>query len=199
MKKLLTTVAVAGITACAFGQGSVILNNFPGTAGNSVIVGATGQDAATTANLLAALYWNDAGVNFAGGGTFVQVGSTLPINIVPGRYIGSTASTFGAGNLGGTTHQFQVRVFQSTLGATWEAALTAAGGLTPAEQALTLFGSSTLFTSLVGGPDGLPTPDPTATDLANIVTRVSLSPVPEPSVIALGVLGALALLFRRRK
>jgi len=75
----------------------------------------------------------------------------------------------------------QVRAWDSTFGATYDIA-KAAGGV---------WGDSNVFTAIAGG--GSPPVAP-----ANMTGLTSFTLVPEPSTIALGILGAVALLLRRR-
>jgi len=63
------------------------------------------------------------------------------------------------------------------------------------ETALVSKGASATFTTATGGA-GVPPSLPT--DLVGL-TSFNVLPVPEPSTIAFGVIGGLALLLRRRK
>jgi len=85
---------------------------------------------------------------------------------------------------GGTAAWVQVRVWDSTKGADYNAA-KAAGSL---------YGDSNIFQLTTGNPTGSP---PTVPAVLAGLTPFAL--VPEPSTFALGLLGAAALLFRRRK
>jgi hypothetical protein len=88
-----------------------------------------------------------------------------------------------AGVAGGDTATLQVRVWDSRAGATFDEAVAGGG----------LWGASEAFNYTV--PTGLTTPDQFF-----MKGLQAFALVPEPSVIALGVLGAASLLlFRRRK
>jgi hypothetical protein len=85
------------------------------------------------------------------------------------------------GVAGGGTAHLQLRAWDNTTGATWETA-----GLKGASPTFTVSG--------LGNPGAVPpTPPP------NLVGLQSFALVPEPSTIALAVLGAVALFLRRRK
>jgi hypothetical protein len=117
-----------------------------------------------------------AGLFFAPAGVtddsmFMQVGAPGSF-ISGGRVFAGTRETPSSG-----TFNFQVRV--------WEVA-------DPNHK-----GSSSIFAITTGNPNGTP-----ATPPANIVPGfdgIQMSVVPEPSVIALGALGAGALLMLRRR
>jgi len=84
----------------------------------------------------------------------------------------------------GATGTFQVRAWSTAAGATFAAAQASGQG----------YGLSNVFTGPTGGVGSPPSSPTSLTGLQsfNLV-------VPEPSTIALGVLGGLALLLRRRK
>jgi len=117
-------------------------------------------------------------------------GSLAPVGAATTFLTGANAGYFAGGVVsvpgvaGGSPAQFQVRAWDTTVGATYAAVLAAGRG----------YGSSTIFQTATGGA-GSPPSSPTA-----LVGLTSFSlVVPEPSTIALGIIGGLALLLRRRK
>jgi MYXO-CTERM domain-containing protein len=113
--------------------------------------------------------------------------------VTPGYFgIGAAAFTFdGTGKFPqyapGTTLNVQVAVFQTAYSSF--AAAFAAG---PDSK----IGATTLFTVKLTNPGAEPPEIPAA---LSGITSVRVAPAPEPSVIALGLLGAGALFLRRRK
>ena len=92
-------------------------------------------------------------------------------------------------SLGGTGF-YQIRAWRASDGATFGQANATLGAHT---------GVSAVTSYTVGGqPPGSPAPPPTDV-FSTFHPSFSLSIVPEPSVLALGLLGGAALLFRRRK
>jgi hypothetical protein len=124
-------------------------------------------------------------------GSLVPVGSLLQFKINAGAGtgyfgIGTPAFSFdGTGKMplwpGGTQIYVQAEVFETAFGS--YAATVAANGKV---------GLSNIFPVTLSTPP-LQTPAPLVG-----MTTVAVAPVPEPSVIALGVLGLGALLIRRR-
>ena len=79
---------------------------------------------------------------------------------------------------------FQVRVWDTTVGATYSAAQSAGLG----------YGFSNIFSGPTGG---VGTPPSSPTSLAGLQQSFTL--IPEPSIYALLALGGVAMFFRRRK
>jgi len=211
MKKLLLTLALVGVAAVAFGQGTVNFNNGTTLANAHQII--LGPDAS---RLAADVGW----VNTSYGGTAVytagdsggnipsgkiieaglyagtDVGSltlvtTVPVTTSLGSLLDGTfpqlAVTLGS-IAPGATGTFQIGAWDSTYASF--AAARAGGGYA---------GISAVFTSTTGG---VGTPPSTAVNLNNAAGWVGpiVLTVPEPSLFALAGLGAAALLvFRRRK
>lgn len=192
MKKgLLTLLAVfAGITV--YGQGSVDFgNNFPNPA-NGIKVASSGALVPVSGMFHVELF---AGPSTATTEAQLTTGlldaptSTTPVRILAdiqadGFFFGPTA--YVQGIAGGGTAVFQVRAWSGS-SASYAAALTAPGALV---------GKSTLFTVAgLGNPLASPSTLPAALNMPGF----TVAPVPEPSVIVLGILGVGALLLRRRK
>lgn len=206
MKKLIIAAISCAVAVCAFGQGQVSMNTagagayvkFSNTVANAWAVG----DA-----FRAGLYWaSDAATLQAGGGTLVGgPGGTndTGLAIFTGGTGGFVAGTTFGGNRtiasrAGLSTFFQLRAW-STGFASYEAAVAS--------------GQSGVLRSLVTGANSapvvsaVPTPDSLAIvpsilwggPSSSAPMVVSLVPVPEPSVIALGVLGLAGALFIRRR
>jgi len=183
MKKLLLVgvVSMVGITSVS-AQGTIdFRNRITGTL--DIPVYGVGGTLLAGANFLAQLYYSA-----------TQTGSLTPIVDAAAPFrTGTGAGYWNAGAdstrilpgiAAGSEVWLQVKAWDSTFGATYDIA-KAAGGL---------WGDSTVFRVPVTGGGGLP-PGPAAA----MLQLQSFSLVPEPSTIALGILGAVTLLFRRRK
>jgi len=194
MKKLLLSGLLVIATASAFAQGTVNFNNNgiqagPGGVGNDpsrLVYFGTGTSTPLTlgnGNFVAQLWFGPVG------------GSLTAISGAPTAFRAATTSLPGTWASGGTKTlpgfaegspvSLQVRVWDLNKGADW----AAAGGNNNA-----LFtGKSSIFAYTV------PTAgSPPAAYLMSGFQGFSVA-VPEPSTILLGVLGAGALLLRRRK
>jgi len=186
MKKTILTCLAAGllVSTSAFGQGTVAFGN-----SNTSLVTAEGSPVPTGLNsgyggLLVALFW---GVQGSSEDALVQIGGTAAIAPLAGRYSGGQRTT-GVETAPGATATFQVRAWSADLGATWAEAQSSGG--------TGWIGASALFNSATGGAG---TPASPAVPLSATVPGFAVTLVPEPSVIALAVLGAGALFFRRKK
>jgi len=197
MKRILLTLVAGLVSLSVFGQGGVVLNTRTGGVLAPVTDRLTGALVAGN-GYLAQLYYGAAGAaessmvpvlagvapSTAGAPAWFSTGTTA------GYILGST----GGGNrytdpavaAPGALTAFQLRAWQASLGSTWEAAL---GNW----SSTTVMGKSDIIT-VVTSANALDTPKP-LTGLA----AFTLDPVPEPSVIALGAIGLVALLWRRRK
>jgi hypothetical protein len=188
MKKLLLTAAAIAASLNLYAQGTVTFQNSTATL---VQNGLTGLPVAEADGIRAMLYWapaSDAN-NFTpiSGATVVGKAGALT---VAGRFSGGTATT-GAATAPGAGAWFQVKAWELAYGTTYEiaSAAPASGG----RQALR--GESNKFlTSSTGNPPLTP-----AVNLATSGLQGFTVVVPEPSVIALGLIGAGALLALRRR
>jgi hypothetical protein len=184
MKKLLVTLAAVLVSVSTFGQGTILFNNrvtgqvdapvtLPGGAGLGSIAGAQAQLFLVTGSGATATYTPlTPATTFRNTSTATQpyvVQPATPV-VVQGVAAGSQATV----------------VLRA-----W------AGGAAFGDAANTHFGTSNPITISLGGTPavGAPIPDAFLTGLTGFTVTV----VPEPSTIALGFLGAAALLYRRRK
>ncbi len=181
MKRLLLASAFVAAAATAMAQGTVKFSNFSTVDGINSPVFAPGGVKLGSAYL---------GQLYAGPteGSLAPVGSAAiafkdAAGVGTGYIIGGTATL---GNVGvGATAFIQLRAWEAAGGTSYEAA----------QAAGKLFGSSATISVVTGGqpPSGPPLVPAPLTGLA------SFTLVPEPSTLALGVLGAAALLLRRRR
>lgn len=179
MKKLLiiATCVVAAMAAQA--QGTV---SFANTSTTKVKF-ENGTDVAVNAFKVGLYYLN--GANYEAVTLVPATGGTHPVSISPfaGRFNGGTLTLQGIGN--GATATFQVRAWSASA-STYEAALA---------DPAAFIGESASFQLTLGGPGSVPP----ATLVPGPFTGITnVRPVPEPSIVALGLLGAAALLIRRR-
>jgi len=178
MKKLFVTLAAVLVSVSTFGQGTVSFHNRPST-GDARITrpDGTGAGAGFTAQLF-----------LDGSNTALTPTTTFRTTSAAAAFFLSPIDVTVPGAAPGTSATVYMRVWDSSV-ASWEAAVAANLMRSPdAAQRITI--------AALGGVNEqtgaiIPTPD-----LAGL-TGFAL--VPEPSTIALGILGAAALLYRRRK
>ncbi len=174
MKKLIVAAAV-GLTAIgALAQGQFNFGNRVTISGIDAKVFAPGG----ATPLDGAAYLAQAYVG-ADANSLAPVGTAVPFRSgAAAGYISSTIVT--APFAGGTSVTVEMRAWEAAKGTSYEAALAAGG----------MFGSSNPITLTVAVAPNTP-PD--------MVGLTSFSLVPEPSTMALGVMGAAALFLRRRR
>jgi len=200
MKKLIAIGAgVLLVNLSALAQGTILLQNFgtgfTGAGVNNPANIKVPAGAPYTIELLAGLVAPAPGgslsplatpimtTTWAGGGIF-GLGDPAGERVLPG---------FAAG----TFPFFQLRAWNNTGGVnSYAAALAVPGAAYVYSPVFQLIAGGGL--SGLGNPAGIPTAIP-AGPLFGMPAGFQLVPVPEPSTIVLGVLGAAALLFRRRK
>jgi hypothetical protein len=182
MKKILLTITLALASFGAFAQGTVNFDNSPLSTGGAVdakiYLGAVGGTLLADTGNFAQIYYLNGGSEYVAVGpisTFYPTGSGGEEYVNPS---GVSVALPGVA-LGGSA-TVQVRAW--TGAATWELAQVR-GESSPVNIAAT---------GGAGAPPGLP---------ANLVGLQSfaITPVPEPTTIAFGILGAGSLLFLRRK
>jgi len=201
MKKTLLTLALTVVTASVFAQGTVNFSNGSSVWGSTRNV--TFLDTPGVANGTA-LSTNAGGLNLYGlraqlfyGAAAVE-NSLVAVTTAPASLRSSTSASSGTWFGGtrtldgfsapGTIVQLQVRIWDTTLAADWNAALLP--GYTG------LIGKSAIFAYTI--PTS-PTPAPADFNMVNF-QAFTVSPVPEPTSFALAGMGLASLLiFRRRK
>jgi hypothetical protein len=194
MKKLLLLAALLGTTASVLAQGTVAFSNL-GLANTYKIstnnLGATGFMQGANAFRIG-LYAGAAGTP-ASGLTLVGLATNQANAALAGQFTGGNPFTVNGLGGAGTTIAFQLRGWSFASGLSYEEAAAAAPGA--------LLGVSGLGSTTLGGGTTPPGALWTATN-PNGITGFTVSGgiVPEPSSIALGLLGLGAIaLFRRRK
>ncbi|MBI2927290.1 MAG: PEP-CTERM sorting domain-containing protein [Verrucomicrobia bacterium] len=103
-----------------------------------------------------------------------------------GRFFGGKTLITGVAE--GASAQVQIKA--------WSAAFDTYALAKASNDPTVYVGNSTSFAQPTGGDNLVPPVAPTS---LSGLTAFTVSPVPEPSTIALGLLGASVLLFRRRK
>jgi hypothetical protein len=184
MKKLVLTAVGLLASLNLFAQGVVSFQNSSTTL---VLNGNNGSAPATTADgIRVALYW----APDSAPDNFTQIGAIATVGIpAAGRYAGGNRTT-GSETAPGATAWFQVKAWEYAYGTTYETAIAAP----PSGGRVALRGESSKFHCATGNPPLLP-----ATNLSTVGLDGITVNVPEPSVIALGLLGAGALLLLRRR
>jgi len=144
-----------------------------------------GTTALSGSGFMAQIYWSATPT-----GTFVAGGTAQAF--LTGAAAGFVSPSFGgaasdsvtlAGTSPGGSVSVQVRAWKVSTGATWDVATTR--------------GSSASFTVAMGGGGPPPLPNSDLSGMPGF--KLTATVVPEPSTIALGLLGAGALLLRRKK
>lgn len=188
MKKTIALLLLVGSSAFLSAQGTFTFNNNTATRITNSLT-----SAGASVNV-AAYYSANTNVVASQDGSSLQIAAnSLTNTLATGTFIGNTR--FIPGIDGGIAIAMQVRAWSGAF-TTYEAALAAA-----LVDGTTLVGRSAVFyiPALGGGPGNIPTP---AIFGAGRLNQFNVGPavIPEPSSIALGVLGLGAIaLFRRKK
>jgi hypothetical protein len=179
MKKLLIALAAAFIAVASYGQGQVVFANKVGTTVDAPVTVLNSNPTIGPGDQWSAqLYLQGAGgalTALTPATTFRKAGTGAAA--IADRYWNTINVDVPVAS--GSDATFVVRAWQTSFG-TYDAAVGKA------------WGESAPFTVTVGGGT---LPPSNLTTLKAFTVQV----VPEPSIIALGVLGASALLLRRRK
>lgn len=186
-KTLLLTAMLALATVTAFGQGSVVFSN-SGMPGGGLTRSSTGALVPTGAGWSAALYWapeTTADADFDRDAQ--QLGGSAAFGPTPGFFSGGGRTINGLTPPGGNA-KMQIRVWETQYGSSYDAVF--ATGDANAEA-----GKSRPFIVDTANPA---IGEPNA-GIANLIPRFTIDPVPEPSVIGLGLLGVGTLLMLRRR
>lgn len=185
MKKIAITLSALLAAASAFAQGTVTFTTIvPGSIDARVVLEGTGEPVGST-------HW---GQLLAGpvGGDLVPVGQPVEFRDTPEAargYITSGAVTI-PGVAGGSPAEIRLVAWHKDLGDSWEEAFAAG------QAGLGGYGMSDIITVETGGAG---TPPSLPTNLVGLEGFEVLALVPEPTIAALGLLGAGLLLFRRKK
>jgi len=183
MKSIVLALTALLAAGSAFAQGTLNFSTkITGTVDAKVTYGVPGSPGtAANGDYVGQLY---AG---APGGALSAVGSPVPFRSDAGiGYITAGGKVTVPGIAGGSSASVELRAWKSSLGATYEAALAAGGGNN--------VGKSSPITLTLGGGGTPPAPDANLAGLQGFMI-----PVPEPSIAALGLLGAGLLVIRRKK
>ena len=178
MKKLLVTLAAVLVSVSTFGQGTILFNNRVTGQVDAPVSRPDGTGAGAGVN---------AQLFLSSGGTFTALTPATTFRSTSAAaafYVTQPASPVVVPGVGaGQQATVVLRAWEGAVGSTYESSL--------------LSGQSAPITITLGGvPNvGAPIPDAVLTGLA----AFSMVAVPEPSTMALGLLGAAALLYRRRK
>jgi len=177
MKKLLIALAAVLVTVASYGQGQVVFGNLGGGVNAPVMYGDTGHGPGPDFSAQLFLSANGTLTPLTPATTFRPAG-TGPQAIADRYWVTQTVDVPGV--TPGNNATFVVQAWKT------------ATGLDAAKAANADYGVSTPVTIAVGGGT---LPPANLTGLAGF----TVIPIPEPSIIALGALGAAALMLRRRK
>jgi len=185
MKKVMVTLSSMLVVIGAYAQGTVNFNNHVTGSGIDapIYLATVGGTKAAGTDYLAQLY---AGPSDS---TLAAIGAAVPLRTgAAAGYVTTTDAPRTIGTVApGADAKVQIRAWAVASGATYEAAAAANG----------LVGQSAIITVKTGGagsPPGLPA------DLIGLTGfAITGAVVPEPSILALGALGGLVFLLRRRK
>jgi hypothetical protein len=181
MKKLIVLAACMSVTAVAFGAGQFNFNNRVAAAG----IDARVFDVDGTTPLNGDGGWVAQAYVGATADSLGAVGSAVSFRNAPvpaglGYILGGVVDV--ANGNAGDVLQSQMRVWNSNAGATYEAAVAASG----------IGGMSNIVPVTLGGGSVLPG------DMVGLES-FAVMVIPEPSTMALGMLGIGALMLRRRR
>lgn len=191
MKKLLVIGWLVAGAMAAHAQGTVHFANYGGAIplGQAPVYFA--GDLRPTAPLggfgLAGGPWFLAQLQVNVAGTWTDVGAASSFHTVTGKGYWTRADVSVPGVAGGATATLRVVAWATELGSSYDAALaTGLGGV----------GTSSDLTVVLGGEGEPPTPPAQLTSLTPFTISAT---IPEPSMAALGLLGAGLLGIRRKK
>jgi len=203
MKKTFITLAAASLMAVsAFAQGTVVFANVLSATTHvftNINNGAIRGQVGLTPNFLNyGLFIGSGGSgsnglalanNVVGGIALVTTNSTS----ATGRFDGDAPGTFVGiqGMASGTSADVQIRAWSASYGNNWQSAYSAYQSGTAGAW----WGASTVATITLNAAAGPGTPLFTA----GVLTGFDVTTVPEPSTIALGMLGLASLAFLRRR
>jgi hypothetical protein len=181
---LATAFAALLLAASSYGQGTLFFSNKHGTVDAPVLADAGGKISGP--NYMAQLYAGPVG------GALAAIGDPAPfyptsVTAAQGYWKAADTTRIVPGVAPGAQAAVQILVYDSTKFATADLAKASLGSPGTGQSAV-----FNVTTGGVGTPPNLPQ------DLVGL-TGFTVSTVPEPTVLALGAIGGLALLLRRRK
>lgn len=193
MKKTILMIAGLVATVSVMAQGNLSFGN-KGTGVNAPVTDKQTGEKLAGADYVAMLYWGTAGTDPAAFTPVLDNATGTLVAALPFRtgsavgYITTTGVSV-KGAPGGTEILVQMRAWSAVGGATYEAAYAAAttGGM----AATVKLGASNVFAATPS------TPPATGPFLVGL-QAFTVDYIPEPSVLALGLLGGVAFLLRRR-
>jgi hypothetical protein len=189
MKKLLLLAALLGFAGSALAQGTIAFAN----TGNNAFRLWTNNAVGTASNLLSSANRIRIGLYGSTDGSSLQL-IAYTTNGAGGFFSAGSPYVLPNGYAEGASLTYQIRAWSFAGGFSYEEALTASAA-NPLEIAL---GTSAIGTTTLGG--GTVLAGPFATSGNALRQGFEIKPVPEPSSIALGLLGLGAIaLFRRKR
>lgn len=177
MKKLLIALAAVIVTVATHAQGTVVFNNRISALGLDAPITRSDTGAGLGPTYSAGLYFN--GTLVPGSTTTFRDGAS---NAALAKYINGLTVTIPGTTIEQANVTVQMRAWLTSAGSFEAAAATQRGS------------SGDLVIAQLGGGANPNVANNLPASFTGFVVQV-----PEPSTIALGVLGAAALLFRRRK
>jgi len=183
MKHCLLTLASLLVAASTYAQGTVnFVNRIANVLDAQVRYANSGAPIPANGDYVAQLYAS------APGGTLAAVGAAIPFRTGSGEgYWPGDVRTIPGVPAGGTA-QIQVKAWASSLGTSFESVQA---------QGIGGWGESGILAAVPTGGAGVPPSTPTP--LTGLASFEIATIIPEPSIAALGLLGAGLLLLRRKK
>ena len=191
MKKVLVLAAAMFASINMFAQGTV---NFGNNNATAVINSVTGAKIVAGNSFTAELWYApDTGSVPAAAAMAPIAGARTGISPIAGLITGGTKMTPNT-TAPGVTAYFQIRIWETAYGADWATAQT-----TVLNGRNAIAGSSDIIKVTTGNPGAIPPGTPGSLVTAGLKSFNVIQIVPEPSVVGLGLLGAGALMFLRRR
>lgn len=190
VKKIAVFVASLAIAISVQAQGLVTFANSSSTGVTNILTGAKALTTTVWVGLFAATDLNAVANPYAPSDAFV-LATPAAAMVAPGTISGGARTISDAPS--GTTVQLQIRAWDRAFASTAAGYAECVNSADPTK----LFGWSNVMRFAVGG-GSLPTPSLTANGLQGVLV---IPVVPEPSTLALALLGAIGTLvmFRRRQ
>lgn len=193
MKKTILMIAGLVATVSMMAQGNLSFGN-KATGVNAPVTDAVTGDKLAGGDYVAMLYWGPAGADPSAFTPVIDNATDTLVAAIPFRtgaaagYIVTTAVSV-KGAAAGNEIQVQMRAWSAVGGATYEAAYEAAttGGMISVVK----LGASNVITVAPNAPPATP-------QVLTGLEGFSINYIPEPSILALGLLGGVAFLLRRR-